>query len=198
MAVPSLSLALGDDRPDVEAAIRRVLDRGWFILGPEVEAFEAEFAAASGAARAVAVNTGTDALRLILRARLPRFAGWTATRRHLAARYRTALSGADVVLPAAFDPGHVYHLFTVRSRRRDALRAALDARGVGTLVHYPIPVSRQPAFADLSSATGPHADRVAAEILSLPLAPTVTDADVDEVASAVRAAASEIGAAQPA
>ncbi len=68
MAVPFLSLALGDDRPDVEAAIRRVLDRGWFILGPEVEAFEAEFAAASGAARAVGVNTGTDAMMLILRA----------------------------------------------------------------------------------------------------------------------------------
>ena len=68
MAVPFLSLALGDDRPDVEAAIRRVLDRGWFILGPELEAFEQELATASGTAHVIGVGNGTDALALILRA----------------------------------------------------------------------------------------------------------------------------------
>jgi dTDP-3-amino-3,4,6-trideoxy-alpha-D-glucose transaminase len=145
------------------------------------------------------VNSRLDELQAaILRARLPRLAGWTSARRHLAARYRTALAGASVVVPPQFDPGHVYHLFTVRSRRRDALQAALEARGIGTLVHYPIPVSRQPAFADVSPATCPHADRVASEILSLPLAPALTDADVDDVASAVRMATAEIGAARPA
>ena len=61
-------LGLSEDRPEVEAAIRRVIDRGWFVLGPEVEAFEAEFAAACGAPHAVGVNTGTDALMLSLRA----------------------------------------------------------------------------------------------------------------------------------
>ena len=60
--VPFLSLQLGDDRPAIDAAIGRVLDRGWFILGPELEAFEAELAAASGTAHAVGVGTGTDAL----------------------------------------------------------------------------------------------------------------------------------------
>ena len=68
MPVPFLSLELGDDRADVEAAIARVVERGWFVLGPEVEAFEAEFAAACGARHAVGVNTGTDALMLSLRA----------------------------------------------------------------------------------------------------------------------------------
>ena len=114
------------------------------------------------------------------------------------ARYRAALAGADVVVPPEFDPGHVYHLFTVRSRRRDALQAALEARGIGTLVHYP-----SPSAVSLRSRTShpracPHADRVASEILSLPLSPALTDTDVDEVASAVGAAASKPGAAQPA
>ena len=65
--VPFLSLTLADDRPAIDAAIRRVLDRGWFILGPELEAFESELAAASGTSAAVGVGTGTDALALILR-----------------------------------------------------------------------------------------------------------------------------------
>ena len=60
-------LGLTEDRPDVEAAVRRVIDRGWFVLGPEVDAFETEFAVACGAAHAVGVNTGTDALMLALR-----------------------------------------------------------------------------------------------------------------------------------
>src|SRR5262252_7072228 len=63
-----LSLVPGDDAADVQQAIDRVIARGWFVLGPEVEAFEQEFAAASGAAHAVAVGTGTDAIALILRA----------------------------------------------------------------------------------------------------------------------------------
>jgi dTDP-4-amino-4,6-dideoxygalactose transaminase len=66
--IPFLSLKLGEDAPLVQRAIQRVLDRGWFILGPELEAFEQELATASGTAAAVGVGTGTDALALILRA----------------------------------------------------------------------------------------------------------------------------------
>ena len=68
MTVPFLSLTPAEDAPDVRAAIDRVIARGWFILGPELEAFEQEFAAASGAAHAVGVGTGTDALALSLMA----------------------------------------------------------------------------------------------------------------------------------
>ncbi|MBM3821266.1 MAG: hypothetical protein FJW14_19930, partial [Acidimicrobiia bacterium] len=67
-AVPFIDLRPADDAADVRGAIDRVLARGWFILGPEVEAFEAEFAAASGARHAVGVATGTDAIALLLRA----------------------------------------------------------------------------------------------------------------------------------
>src|SRR3954464_12412966 len=66
--VPFLSLTPGEDAADVRAAIDRVVARGWFVLGPELDAFEREFAAASGAAHAVGVGTGTDALALALRA----------------------------------------------------------------------------------------------------------------------------------
>jgi dTDP-3-amino-3,4,6-trideoxy-alpha-D-glucose transaminase len=65
--IPFLSLVPGDDRPAIDAAIARVVDRGWFVLGPEVQAFEAELAGASGTADSVGVGTGTDALSLILR-----------------------------------------------------------------------------------------------------------------------------------
>jgi len=65
--VPFNALRPGEDRADVEAAIRRVLDSGWYILGPEVERFEAEFAAACRGQHAVGVGTGTDAITLILR-----------------------------------------------------------------------------------------------------------------------------------
>ncbi len=349
-------LGLTEDRPDVEAAVRRVIDRGWFVLGPEVDAFETEFAVACGAAHAVGVNTGTDALMLalrgldigagdevitspltaaytalairmagatpvfadvdpvratiapraveaaitrrtraimpvhlygqpadmtaietiatrhglaivedcaqahlatsegrpvgtigvagafsfyptknlgalgdggaivtrdaaladrlrrlrnggqsdryrhveagvnsrldemqaaVLRARLPFLPGWTARRRHLAARYRAALTGASVAVAPEMDAGHVYHLFTVRAEARDALQAHLTAAGVGTLVHYPLAVPAQPAFADLPPTSCPEADHLAAQVLSLPLHPALADAQLDEVASIV-------------
>ena len=66
--IPFIDLRPGEDDAAVRAAIDRVVTRGWFVLGPEVEAFEAEFAEASGAAHAVGVGNGTDAIALLLRA----------------------------------------------------------------------------------------------------------------------------------
>jgi dTDP-3-amino-3,4,6-trideoxy-alpha-D-glucose transaminase len=354
--VPFMSLTPGPDAAAVARAIERVIERGWFVLGPEVAAFEEEFAAASGAAFAVGVGTGTDAIALalraigvgtgdevitaplsaafsalavmmagatpvfvdidperltldpsaidaavtprtraimpvhlygqpadmpaidaiarrrglaliedacqahlgtsagrpvgtfgsvgafsfyptknlgalgdggavvtndaaiaeklkrlrnggqtdryrhvefgvnsrldelqaaILRARLPWLSEWTARRRSIAARYRQALAGTRVVVPPECDPGHVYHLFPVLTSERDALQAHLSERGVATLVHYPIPIPRQPAFAHLPIRPQPICDRVAAEVLSLPLHSHLSDADVDYVAGAI-------------
>lgn len=356
--VPFLSLTPGPDAPAVRQAIDRVIERGWFILGPELVAFEEEFAAASGARRAVGLGNGTDAMALtlralgigsgdevitsplsaafsalaimmagatpvfadidpdrltldpaaadaaitsrtaailpvhlygqpadmpafeqltrrhnlalledacqahlstsagrpvgtfgvagafsfyptknlaalgdagavitndgsladklvrlrnggqtdryhhvefgvnsrldeiqaaVLRARLPLVPAWTANRRALAARYRAALGGASVTVPPEREPGHVYHLFVVRSGERDALQASLRARGIGTLIHYPVPIPRQEAFSAVPAAPCPIADRVCAEIFSLPLHPQLSDADVDAVAAAVHA-----------
>ncbi|MBE3096992.1 MAG: DegT/DnrJ/EryC1/StrS family aminotransferase, partial [Planctomycetes bacterium] len=314
--IPFVTLTPGEDAPEVDAAIRRVIDRGWFVLGPEVEAFEAEFAVACGSTSAVGVGTGTDAIALILKAlgigpgdevitaplsaaysalavmmagarpvfadldpdrltldpraadaavsprtaailpvhlygqpadmpalaavarrhglalvedccqahlatsggrsvgtygmagafsfyptknlgalgdggaittddpsladrlrrmrnggqgdryhhlepgvnsrldeiqaavlrvRLAFLPRWTEQRRHLAALYRHALHGAAIVVPPERDAGHVYHLFPVRAQERDRLQAHLSAAGIETLIHYPVPIPRQPA-----------------------------------------------------
>jgi dTDP-4-amino-4,6-dideoxygalactose transaminase len=361
--IPFLSLRPGEDAPVVQRAIQRVLDRGWFILGPELEAFEQELATASGTAAAVGVGNGTDALALALRAmgigpgdevitsplsaafsafaimmagarpvfadidldrltidpdavaaaitpktaaimpvhlygqpadmsrlldiarrhglailedaaqahlatcngrpvgtmgaagglsfyptknlgalgdggavitndrqladrvkrlrnggqtkqyrheesgvnsrldemqaailreRLALLPAWTARRRALAGRYRMALGdqpmamGAPVEVPPEADEGHVYHLFPVRSAAREAVRAQLFAHGVETLIHYPIPISRQRGLALEQPAICPVADRVCEEIFSLPLHPALPEAAVDRVADVLR------------
>jgi dTDP-4-amino-4,6-dideoxygalactose transaminase len=360
--IPFLSLRPGEDAPLVERAVRRVIDRGWFILGPELEAFEQELASASGTAASAGVNTGTDALALILRAlgigpgdevitsplsaaytalaimmagarpvfadidpdrltldpdavaaaitprtaaimpvhlygqaadmarlvplagrhglaivedacqahiatcdgrpvgtfgaagalsfyptknlgalgdggavitndaaladrirrlrnggqsaryhhdefgvnsrldemqaailreRLTLLPAWTASRRALGARYRANLAGANagagLVVPGLHDAGHVYHLFPVLSTAREAFREHLAARGVETLIHFPVPIPRQPALADQQPAVCPVADRVCAEVFSLPLYPSLPASAVDRVCEAIRA-----------
>jgi dTDP-4-amino-4,6-dideoxygalactose transaminase len=360
MRIPFLSLKPGEDAAVVHEAIRRVVDRGWFVLGPEVEAFERAFASASGAAHSVGVGTGTDALVLILKAlgigrgdevittplsaaytalavmavgarpvfadidperltidpaaveslvgpataaiipvhlygqpadmealsaiaarrhlamiedccqahlatcggrpvgsfsaaaafsfyptknlgalgdggaittsdaglaaklarlrnggqtdryhhgepginsrldeiqaailsaRLAFLPRWTAKRRALAAVYRRELRGSGVAVVPEFDSGHVYHLFPVRSASRDALKEALARAGIETLIHYPVPIPRQPALASESPAACPVADRVCAEVLSLPLHPALPEARAIDVARAIHVAA---------
>ena len=356
--IPFLRLAPGEDADAVRAAIDRVIARGWFVLGPEVEAFEAEFARACGAAHAVGVGTGTDALALILRAlgigsgdevittplsaaysalavmmagarpvfadvdparltidparieraigprtravmpvhlygqaadmaaiedvaarhhlaivedccqahlataggrpvgtigaagafsfyptknlgalgdagavvtndralaeriarlrnggqtdryhhaefsvntrldemqaailraRLPWLNRWTERRRALARQYRERLARGPVDVPQQLDPGHVYHLFVVRSSARDALQAHLAAHGIETLIHYPLSIADQPAMAAAAPAPCPEAARACGEVISLPLYPALDDADVELVAAAVSA-----------
>jgi dTDP-4-amino-4,6-dideoxygalactose transaminase len=355
-AIPFMTLRPGPDGPAVRAAIDRVIERGWFILGPELEAFERAFAEASGASHAVGVGTGTDAIALTLRAlgigpgdevitsplsaafsalaiqmagatpvfadldadrltmdpraveaavtprtaallpvhlygqaadmpalaaiamrhnltivedacqahfatsagrpvgaygvacafsfyptknlgalgdggaittsdaaladklkrlrnggqtdkyrhvefgvnsrldeiqaaalkaRLPWRHEWVSRRRALAARYRRGLTGGPVVVPPECDPGHVYHLFVVRAADRASFQAHLTARGVGTLIHYPVPIPRQPAFAGVASPC-PVADQICDEICSLPLHPQLSDEDADRVVEAIR------------
>ena len=123
----------------------------------------------------------------ILRARLAWLPRWTAERRALAAAYRRVLTGASVTVPPELDPGHVYHLFPILTRDRAALQARLKARGVETLIHYPVPIPRQPALAPERPAQCPVADRVCHEVLSLPLHPGMTHQAVEEVASALHA-----------
>ncbi len=357
--IPFLALKPGVDAADVRAAIDRVVQRGWFVLGPELDAFETEFAAACGAPHAVGVGTGTDALALalrvlgvgpgdevitsplsaaysalaimmvgarpvfadidparftldpraaaaavtprtkalmpvhlygqpadmpalmqvaarhrllvvedccqahlatcggvpvgsfgaaaaysfyptknlgalgdggaitvadpaiaahlrrlrnggqtdryhhgefgvnsrldemqaaILRARLAWLPGWTEERRALAAEYRLRLTGASLTIPPECDPGHVYHLFPILSPARDALQSTLQARGIETLIHYPVPIPRQPALASERPVQCPAADRACREVLSLPLHPGMTREAIGEVAAAVQAA----------
>lgn len=135
------------------------------------------------------VNSRLDEMQAaILRARLAWLPGWTAERRALATDYRRHLVDAPVTVPPERDPGHVYHLFPVLSRDRAVLQAHLTARGIETLIHYPVPIPRQPAVASERPAQCPIADRVCRDVLSLPLHPGMTRQAVEEVAAALHAA----------
>jgi dTDP-3-amino-3,4,6-trideoxy-alpha-D-glucose transaminase len=142
----------------------------------------------------IGVNSRLDELQAaILRVRLPLLRVRTEQRRAMAADYRRRLAGASVVVPMEKDSGHVYHLFPVRTTRRSALQAHLRSSGIETLVHYPVAISRQPALAASNPAECPHANRVADEVLSLPLYPGLPPDDVRAVAEAVRSFAPNAG-----
>jgi dTDP-4-amino-4,6-dideoxygalactose transaminase len=133
------------------------------------------------------VNSRLDDLQAaVLRARLVRLPAWTARRRALAREYRAVLAGSTaIVVPPELDVGHVYHLFPVRSAARDAVQARLRAAGIETLIHYPVPISRQPALASERPADCPVANRVCDEIFSLPLYPALPSDAIGRVADAL-------------
>jgi dTDP-4-amino-4,6-dideoxygalactose transaminase len=124
----------------------------------------------------------------LLRAKLRHLDAWNDRRRAIAARYGKAIRHPEIRLPTEAPwARHVYHLYVVRTPRRDALREHLAAREIGSQIHYPLPVYRQAAYAHLRVPSGacPHAERAAAEVLSLPIYPELTDEQVEAVASAV-------------
>lgn len=132
-----------------------------------------------------------DALQAaILAAKLPHLEAWTEARRAAAARYGRLLEGTELATPqVAANVRHVYHLYVVRAAERDALLARLQANGVGAGIHYPIPLHRQPAYVALGygDVSLPITERAAAEVLSLPIYPEITEAQQAHVAASVAA-----------
>lgn len=136
-------------------------------------------------------NSRLDELQAaLLRVKLRHLDAWNARRARVAAAYLEGLAGSGVVLP------HVpewctpsWHLFVVRSEDRDGLQRRLAARGIDTLVHYPIPSHLQAAYADLGHGEGafPLSERLAREVLSLPMGPHLGGEEVERVIEAVRA-----------
>jgi dTDP-4-amino-4,6-dideoxygalactose transaminase len=134
------------------------------------------------------VNSRLDELQAaILRARLKHLPAWTARRRAIAAQYRSRVNNAAVRVPREFDAGHVYHLFPVLTDHRDRFQGHMKHHGVETLIHYPVPIPRQPALASTSPAMCAIADRVCAQIVSLPMYPSLTHAAISAVSEAVEA-----------
>jgi dTDP-4-amino-4,6-dideoxygalactose transaminase len=134
-------------------------------------------------------NSRLDELQAaFLRVKLRRLDADNERRRAIADRYRERVAGAKLLLPQC-PPGleHVWHLFVVRSQRRDALQRALLERGVQTLIHYPVAPHLQGAYLDLGAGAGsyPLSEQLHREVLSLPIGPTMSDDDVDAVARAV-------------
>jgi dTDP-3-amino-3,4,6-trideoxy-alpha-D-glucose transaminase len=135
-------------------------------------------------------NSRLDELQAaILRAKLPELEKANGRRRAIAERYDAALRGLPLTTLAS-RPGSVpaAHLYPVRTARRDALRSGLEARGIETAVHYPVPLHLQRAYAFLKGRPGdfPVSEFACETVLSLPLRPSLSDADADAVAGAVR------------
>jgi dTDP-4-amino-4,6-dideoxygalactose transaminase len=124
----------------------------------------------------------------VLSVKLKHIESWTEARRRLAERYRERLSHLPLKLPReAAGRRHVWHLFVVLHPQRDRIRRELDARGIPTGLHYPVPVHLQDAYSHLDHKEGdfPIAERVARDCFSLPLYPEMTDAQQDQVIKAL-------------
>ena len=136
----------------------------------------------------------TDIAAAIGLAQLPKLPAANERRRAIAARYDDELRG---VLTPQVRPGvtHVYHQYTLRVNERDAFAEALKARGVGSAIYYPIPVHRQKPFLALGYGheSVPVTDRLTAQVLSIPVHPSLSDDEVAAVIEAVNATAAELG-----
>jgi len=124
-----------------------------------------------------------------LNVKLPHLRAWTDRRRRIAHRYHELLEGTPLKLPREAPWAEsVYHCYVVRHPARDRLKAHLEAQGVGSALHYPLPLHLQKCFANLGYGAGafPVAERAARECLSLPVYPDLTDAQVERVAEVIR------------
>ncbi len=141
----------------------------------------------------IGFNSRLDSLQaVVLAAKLRRLAGWNESRRRAAAVYDGLLAGLPRVARPKTLPGntHVWHLYVVRVADRDRVLAALQAQGIGAGVHYPTPLHLHGALRHLGYAEGdfPVAERLAREVLSLPMYPHITVAQQERVVGALRGA----------
>lgn len=141
--------------------------------------------------RVVGSTARLDAIQAAVLARkLVRLEAWNEARRAVAARLRDALAELEFVIapaPVADGHDHVYHQFVVRVHERETVRARLAEQGVSTGVHYPIPIHRSEAYSQLADGedVAPTASALAQEILSLPIFPSMTAEQVEQVARAL-------------
>ena len=161
------------DDDDVAARCRRLRDHG--RLNKDVHAetgFNLRF---------------NDIQAAVGRVLLRRLDAMNDRRRALAAKYESGLAGLPLVLPAeTAGARHVYHLYVVRTPERDALARFLKERGIATGIHYPVPSHKQPAVETFEAAALPVTERIVGEILTLPMSAGHTEAEVDQVVTAVR------------
>lgn len=137
------------------------------------------------------INSRLDEIHAaMLRVKLRYLDADTARRRAIASAYREGIRHPGIVLPSAVnESAHAWHLFVVRSRWRDALQQHLGTMGVQTQVHYPVPPHRQHAYAELAGMALPVTEQLHEEVLSLPISPVLTDAQVAHVIAACSACA---------
>jgi dTDP-4-amino-4,6-dideoxygalactose transaminase len=173
--------AIGDggmivtDNPDLAEKARRVREYGWA---------ERYVSSIPG------LNSRLDELQAaVLRVKLRHLDEANDSRLHLASVYENGLRGTEVRTPMVRpETRHVYHLYVIRARARDELRAFLKSRGVGSMIHYPVPVHQQPAYIGRVRCPGDMTvtEQAVREILSLPMYPELDVSAVHTVAEAVR------------
>ena len=139
----------------------------------------------------VGYNSRLDALQAaVLSAKLPHLEAWSAKRRSNAAYYDKALAGIPGLITPFVEKSNesIFNQYTVRVERRDELQAFLKDKGIGSAIYYPLPLHLQPCFSYLGYTKGsvPEAEKAAAQVLSLPIYPELTQTQLDEVAGRVR------------
>jgi dTDP-4-amino-4,6-dideoxygalactose transaminase len=140
----------------------------------------------------VGYNSRLDALQAaVLSAKLPFLDGWSAKRRANAKFYDKALAGIPGITTPFVDPSNesIFNQYTIRVERREALQKFLKEKEIGSAIYYPLPLHLQPCFSYLGYKKGsmPESEKAAAEVLSLPIFPELTQAQLDEVVAAIRA-----------
>ena len=173
--------ALGDggivvtDQPKLAQRLRLLREYGW------AERYVSHFPGG---------NSRLDEVQAaILRVKLHYLDQDNAARARIASIYNTKLTGCDMVLPTCRqETNHVYHLYVVRTQRRDALKGHLKDKGIAALVHYPVPVHLQPAYQGRLTGVDQllETERAAQEVLSLPIYPELNEADLKTVIKVVR------------
>ena len=133
-------------------------------------------------------NSRLDTLQAaVLNVKLNYLDQWNEGRRTVAHRYNELLSGLPVVTPYESPDGyHVYHQYTIRSPQRDDLSAHLKEHGVTTMIYYPVPLHRQPLYAEMAASHLPNAELAAREVLSLPIFPELTARDQEYIVDHIR------------
>ena len=136
------------------------------------------------------INSRLDEIQAAwLRVKLPRLDADNARRAEIAARYCREITNPAIVLPLAVECGrqlaNVWHVFPVRTERRDEFQAYLTEKGIQTVIHYPIPPHRQPAYTEWHDLKLPITEKIHETIISLPISPVMTDDEVAEVIAAV-------------
>ncbi|MDH7599255.1 MAG: DegT/DnrJ/EryC1/StrS family aminotransferase [Sedimentisphaerales bacterium] len=135
------------------------------------------------------LNSRLDELQAaFLRVKLRKLDEWNERRRKIAALYLDRLSGLPgLILPYVPDWAEpVWHLFVVRHPRRNELQRHLEGEGIGTLIHYPVPPHKQPAYREMNDLHLPIAERIHCEVLSLPLGPAIQRSQADQVVAALQ------------
>jgi len=167
--------ALVTNNPIIAEQVLRLRQYGW------TSKYQVEIAGAR--------NSRLDEMQAaILSVFLPDLDTKNERRRAVASRYSQLIRHPDVQVPTVYGEDYVAHLYVIRTPRRNALRAHLQASDIGTDIHYPIPDYRQPIFADrYANIRLPNTERLSAEILTLPCYPEMTDTQVGKVIATVNA-----------